>query len=53
MPRAIPTRFARVTNPTAVARLSTGNHFAGTVVQAFSKNGCATAIPIVLHKTKL
>ena len=52
-PMAVPTRFARVTRPTAVARSSIANQLAGIFVQAFSRKGWATAIPIVLHSTRL
>ncbi len=42
----VPTRLAKVTSPTAVARSSRGNHLAGTVVQALRRSGCATAMPM-------
>ena len=51
IPSAVPTRLASVTNPTAVARSSTANQFAGTFVQALSRKGCAAAIPIVQANT--
>jgi hypothetical protein len=52
MPRPVPTRLERVTNPTAVARTSMENHLAGTAVHAFSRNGWAMAMPMVLPRTR-
>ena len=50
IPTPVPTRLESVIMPTAVARSSFENHLAGTVVQAFNRNGWAAAIPIVLPK---
>jgi len=47
IPIPVPTRLARVTRPTAVARWERGNQCPDSVVQALSRNGCATAAPIV------
>ena len=52
MPTATPSMLARVIRPTAVARSLAGNQLAGTLVQESSRNGCATAMPTVLARTR-
>ena len=51
MPTATPSMLASVIRPTAVARSLAGNQLAGTLVHESSRNGCATAMPMVLART--
>ena len=53
MPTAMPSMLASVIRPTAVARSPWANQLAGTFVQASSRNGWATAMPIVLSSTSV
>ena len=50
---ATPSMLASVTRPTAVALWSSANQFAGTLVHASSRKGCATAMPIVQSNTSV
>ena len=52
-PTAMPSMLASVTRPTAVARSPWANQLAGTLVQASSRNGWATARPIVVTSTSV
>ena len=52
-PTAMPSMLASVIRPTAVARSPCANQLAGTFVQASSRNGWATARPIVLSSTSV
>ncbi len=53
MPAPTPSMLASVISPTAVARSPEANQFAGTLVHALSRNGCATAMPMVQTSTSV
>ena len=53
MPTAMPSMLASVISPTAVARSPGANQLAGTLVHASSRNGWATAMPMVASSTSV
>ncbi len=52
-PAPTPSMLASVIRPTAVARSPGANQFAGTLVQELSRNGWATAMPMVHERTSV
>ncbi len=52
-PAPTPSMLASVISPTAVARSPEANQLAGILVHALSRNGCATAMPMVQTSTSV